>query len=174
MNHTDKKSILPLRISACFFILLLIALDQWTKLVAVQKLQGGDMDLVPRVLKLHYLQNTGAAFSFLEGKPLFFLILTPVLVLCICAFALSTPMKRRFLPLHIIYMLLISGALGNLIDRVARGYVTDFIYFCLIDFPVFNVADIYVTLSMLALILLVLFYYQDQELEEILPWRRGH
>lgn len=58
---------------------------------------------------------------------------------------------------------LTSGALGNLIDRIRLKYVIDFIYFSLIDFPVFNVADIYVTVSMIVLLLLVLFYYKDED-----------
>ena len=56
-----------------------------------------------------------------------------------------------------------AGAFGNLIDRVFRGYVVDFFYFKWIDFPVFNVADIYVTLSAIALIIVVLFYYKEED-----------
>ena len=61
-----------------------------------------------------------------------------------------------------------SGALGNFIDRIAHRYVVDFFYFELIDFPVFNVADIYVTVSAVLLILLILFYYKEDELSQIL------
>ena len=58
-----------------------------------------------------------------------------------------------------------AGAFGSLIDRVARGYVVDFFYFKLIDFPIFNVADIYVTVTMVLLIGLILFYYKEEDFE---------
>ena len=60
-----------------------------------------------------------------------------------------------------------AGAFGNLIDRVARGYVVDFFYFKLIDFPVFNVADIYVTVAAFAMIILGLFYYKEEDYNKI-------
>ncbi|MDY3716667.1 MAG: signal peptidase II, partial [Blautia sp.] len=65
--------------------------------------------------------------------------------------------------LRLLSYFITAGAIGNLIDRVRLGYVVDFIYFSLIDFPVFNVADIYVTGSMILLILLVLFFYKNEE-----------
>lgn len=58
-----------------------------------------------------------------------------------------------------------AGAAGNLIDRIRFGYVVDFFYFRLIDFPVFNVADIYVTVSFAVLLLLVFFQYKEEDLE---------
>ena len=64
-----------------------------------------------------------------------------------------------------------AGGLGNLIDRVRLNYVVDFIYFSLIAFPVFNVADIYVTTSMILLFIAVLFYYKDEDFQ-FLKWKR--
>ena len=58
-----------------------------------------------------------------------------------------------------------AGAFGNMIDRAFRGYVVDFFYFKLIDFPIFNVADIYVTVTMVLLMGLILFYYKEEDLE---------
>ena len=58
-----------------------------------------------------------------------------------------------------------AGAIGNMIDRAVRGYVVDFFYFRLIDFPIFNVADIYVTVTMILLLILILFYYKEEDLE---------
>ena len=63
---------------------------------------------------------------------------------------------------------LFVGAVGNLIDRVWHHYVVDFIYFSLINFPVFNVADIYVTCGVICLFILILFVYSDQQFDEIL------
>ena len=66
-----------------------------------------------------------------------------------------------------IIIFLSAGAIGNYIDRVSNNYVVDFIYFSLIDFPVFNVADIYVTVAIFFLLILILFYYKDEDLDEI-------
>ena len=69
------------------------------------------------------------------------------------------------MPLLITCTLLVSGAAGNFIDRVRFGYVRDFIYFKLINFPVFNVADCYVTVSVVLLIILILFVYKEDDFE---------
>lgn len=78
------------------------------------------------------------------------------------------PQKRRFVPLRVCAILLASGAIGNLIDRLARNYVVDFCYFNLIDFPIFNVADCYVVIGCILFGILILFYYKDQEFDWVL------
>jgi len=80
---------------------------------------------------------------------------------------LKLPETSRFTPLRLCFLLIIAGAMGNWIDRLRQGYVVDFIYFKPIDFPVFNVADIYVTCAAFGLILLLLFYYTEEEAEQI-------
>lgn len=79
-------------------------------------------------------------------------------------FLARLPWEKRFFPLFACMVLLASGALGNLIDRAMRGFVVDFFYFKLIDFPIFNVADCFVVVSAACLILLVGFFYKDEEL----------
>lgn len=144
---------------------ILVIFDQWTKQLAIDHLfEQEDLILIHHVLQLHYLRNTGAAFSILQGRLAIFFVLTPILCLIILYFYMKLPVNKRYLPLHIICVFLLAGAVGNLIDRIRFGYVTDFIYFSLIDFPVFNVADIYVTCSISVLVLLLLFVYKDDEL----------
>ena len=75
------------------------------------------------------------------------------------------PVSRRMLPLRLITVALAAGAIGNMIDRIVHHYVVDFIYFCLIDFPIFNVADIYVTCSCVLALILIFFYYEDEEFD---------
>ena len=62
-----------------------------------------------------------------------------------------------------------AGAIGNFIDRVSLNYVVDFLYFKLINFPIFNVADIYVTCSAFVIIVLGIFYYKDEDIDRIFP-----
>lgn len=151
-------------IAGILIILVLVLLDQLSKQAAVEYLKNSpDLILIPGVLQLHYLENTGAAFSLLEGKMTLFYITTPILAALLAYLYLRTPARKRYLPLLIVYLFLIAGALGNLIDRILYQYVIDFIYFSLINFPVFNVADIYVTCSTVVLFLLILFYFQDMD-----------
>jgi len=77
------------------------------------------------------------------------------------------PRVKKYNVLNYVLLFLIAGAIGNYIDRIINHYVVDFIYFSLIDFPVFNVADCYVTVSVIILFFLVLFYYKDEDFEEI-------
>lgn len=69
-------------------------------------------------------------------------------------------------------VLMLSGALGNMIDRVFRGYVIDFIYFSLIDFPVFNMADIYVVCGGILLVIFVFFKYKKEDDFDFLSFRK--
>jgi signal peptidase II len=143
-------------------------LDRITKILATGLLGKPDIILIPGVLQFHYLENTGAAFSLLNGQFTFFFITTPILCIVILVLLSKLPYdNRRYFPLWLIGFLMLAGALGNLYDRIAYRYVIDFIYFSLIDFPVFNVADIYVTVSVTVLVILVLFFYKESEINEI-------
>ena len=74
--------------------------------------------------------------------------------------------------MNAICLLFFAGAIGNFIDRVMRNYVVDFFYFSLIDFPIFNVADIYVTVAAFAMIFLGLFYYKEEDFNQIFPAKK--
>ena len=155
-------------ITAFIIALAGVILDQLSKYMAVHFLQGTDgIDLIPGVFRLTYLENRGAAFGVLQGQQWFFYILTAVILVVVVLAYVRIPAGRKFLPLQICAVFIVSGALGNLIDRVRLGYVVDFFYFELIDFPVFNVADIFVTVSAVLLAVLLLLYYKEEDLEQI-------
>ena len=138
-----------------------IGLDQWTKLLAVNHLMDRPAYVIwDGVFEFLYSENRGAAFGMLQGKQWFFLIMVAAAVYSIS----RMPATKKYLPLHLIAMFLSAGAVGNMIDRFTRGYVVDFLYFKLIDFPIFNVADCYVTVSMFIFILLFLFLYKEEDL----------
>ena len=152
-------------------VILLIAIDQFTKWLAYTHLyQKPDVSVIDGVFQLKYLENDSAAFSLDPVSILhrifhfiFFAVLTIVVLVLLAIVYQRIPLNRRFLPLNIISVGIFAGAAGNLIDRVIHHYVIDFFYFSLINFPVFNVADIYVTLSAIALIIVVLFYYKEED-----------
>lgn len=160
-NFTLKKTGIAL-----ISFILLIALDQWTKSLAVAGLMNQEpFIIIPKVFQLRYLENRGAAFGMMQGQQTFFVISAVAAVLAITYIYFKLPWKKRFHPLRIVGLFIGAGAVGNLIDRIMLGYVVDFFYFELIDFPIFNVADIYVTCATIVLTLLILFYYKEEELD---------
>ncbi len=141
---------------------LLIAADQITKFLAVVNLRNQEpFVLWEGVFELQYLENSGAAFGMLQGKKSFF-VLTSIIFLIVIVYV---PNQKKYTKLHITLAFITSGAIGNLIDRIRYDYVIDFLYFSLINFPIFNVADIYVTLSSIVLAALLLFVYTESDLE---------
>ncbi|MBQ7248395.1 MAG: signal peptidase II [Lachnospiraceae bacterium] len=142
---------------------ILVAIDQLTKRLAMTGLAGGPHVIIDGVFELRYTENRGAAFGMLQNQRIFFIIVTFLALLALIWLYFRIPDDRRFLPLRIIDIFIISGAVGNLIDRIARGYVVDFMYISLIDFPVFNVADIYVSWSAVLALILILFKYREDD-----------
>jgi len=117
---------------------------------------------------LHYLENTGAAFSIMNQNMMwFFYIITPILCLCILYVVYKIGFRKKYRLLYWTLIVLFSGAIGNYIDRILHQYVIDFIYLSCIRFPVFNIADIYVTISVVLLFLCILFIYKEEDLNEI-------
>ena len=156
------------KLAAVVGLILLLLLDQWTKVLAISQLKGqADIELLPGIFSLHYLENHGAAFGILRDQQWIFLILAAVFLVAAVILYLRMPFTARMIPLRIITVFIAAGAVGNMIDRLFRHYVVDFLYFSLIDFPVFNVADIYITCCAVLLVLFVVFYYKDEELESI-------
>ena len=143
-------------------IILLIVADQAAKYWAVSKLKGtSGMTLITGVLELQYLENRGMAFGMLQGKIPFLLIMCFFFLILALYIYIRMPKTAYYVPLMVLDMVVFAGALGNFVDRFFRGYVVDFIYFSLIDFPTFNVADIYVVCGGILTVLFVLFKYKD-------------
>lgn len=154
MNLKQKKMFLLDLVIA----MIGLALDQFTKYLAVLHLKDQPpVALIAGVLELRYLENKGAAFGVLQNQKPFFVIMT-CLVLAFCIYALwRMPGEKKYRALHIMGGILIAGALGNFADRIRLDYVVDFIYISLIDFPIFNVADMYVSFICVFGLILVFF-----------------
>ena len=143
------------------------------------------------VFELHYLENQSAAFGvdflsiiqrifqfqyfidhpdvFLKVRMAFFTVLTILVVILFIVMYFKIPWNKHFMWLKVILLLFVAGAIGNLIDRMCQNYVVDFFYFKLINFPIFNVADIYVTVAAIMFIVLCLFYYKEEDFEFLFP-----
>ncbi len=157
-------------------IILLILLDQLSKIWIVSNLKDkADIILIPNVLQLHYLENTGAAFSIMNHNMMwFFYIITPLISIVLFYILWKCAGNKKHQLLYWIMIFLIAGAFGNYIDRIYQKYVVDFIYVSLINFPVFNIADIYVTCSVVMLFITVIFLYSEEDFEELGLFKHGN
>jgi len=134
-----------------FIIVLLIVVDQWSKYYTELYLKPiGTYPIIKNVFHLTYARNTGAAFSMLQGKQTFLIIVT-LIVVAVLIFYLVKNLRKGSILLNLSFVFIIAGALGNLIDRVRLNYVVDLLDFSLINYPVFNLADIFVVLGTILL-----------------------
>src|SRR6188768_2763449 len=141
------------RVLLIVVLLLLVGCDHASKGVAKAALEtGGPRELIHGIVSLHYVENTDVGFNLLRWIPEAIrfpaLLVVGALALVLLGFVLFQPRTKAGLPFFAL-VLLTAGALGNYLDRVFRGYVVDFVH--LKYWPVFNVADIYVTLGLVAL-----------------------
>ena len=158
---------------AAITVVVTVLLDQWTKHLAILNLkEQTPYTIIEGVFKLQYLENRGAAFGLLQDQRLYFYFSMLLITVFVIWFYLKVPMTKKYLPLRICAVFILSGGLGNFIDRVRLNYVVDFFYFELIDFPIFNVADIYVTVTMFVLLYLIFFYYKEEDLDGIFSRRK--
>lgn len=145
---------------------LLLVFDQFTKHLAVVCLKGKEaFVLIDGVLELDYLENRGAAFGMLQNQKFFLVAVGIVFMTVICYFLIRLPDKKKYFVIHILASAIIAGGLGNMIDRIRLDFVVDFISFVLIDYPIFNVADIYVVVATIAVFVLLLFVYKEEDLD---------
>lgn len=160
MNKKKNKLVL----FDILFLAMLIAIDQYTKYIAVQKLKNQPaFSIINGVLEFNYLENRGAAFGMLQNQKVFF-VFVAIIFLCVIAYVLvKIPQEKKYNRVHILLVLISGGAIGNLTDRLRLNYVVDFIYIVLINFPIFNVADMCVTISTALLIIQVLFVYKEDD-----------
>lgn len=146
-------------------VLALLLADQISKYWAAHYLKAeGPIVILKEWFELHYLENKGAAWGMLNGKVWFLILFTMVMILGLLYLINRIPNNRRYNFLRVSMLCIIAGAIGNLLDRVLYGYVVDFLYFKKINFPIFNIADIYVTVGAAIFCILFLFVYKDEEL----------
>ncbi len=151
-------------INSIVFTAILIIIDRVSKILAAKYLAGGGaVVVIPYLLGLRYLENTGMAFSLLSGKTVFLAVVT-ALALIIMAYFIF--IKKAGLPFErFCFILIFAGGIGNLIDRVFQGYVIDYFEFLFMDFAIFNVADVYVCtgVGLYALYVLVTEYIKKEK-----------
>ena len=108
-------------------ILILIGIDQFTKHLAVINLKDKPaFPIIKGVFELNYLENRGAAFGMLQNQKGFFILISSIVLIAICYILIKMPEDKKYNIMHILLVLIASGAVGNMIDRVRLEYVVDF------------------------------------------------
>ena len=155
-------------IFAIVSVILLTGLDQLVKILITSHMAlSATVPVIKNVFHITYIQNRGAAWGSLQGKRILLLAVTLLVLIFLVYFYIKMLKMDKYKDLRILFLFVFSGAVGNMIDRIRLGYVIDMFDFRLINFPVFNVADIYVTCSMIILLIFILFKYKDNELEDL-------
>lgn len=165
-NLISQKKIAGSYLLAILSFVALVAIDQLSKYYITESMKLHEsIPIIKDVLEIHYIQNRGAAWGVFENQQILFYICAIIACIFGSVFYVKCTTMNCLKALRICIVIILSGAIGNFIDRVRFQYVIDFIYFKLIDFPVFNIADCYVTIGFFITIVLVLFVYKEEQLE---------
>lgn len=144
-------------------IIILLFLDQLIKYLIVKNMYiGQEITIIRNFLNITYVTNNGAAFNILSGNTIFLIALAIMVIIYIIKNIKNLEKKER-----IIYEILISGILGNLIDRIFRGYVIDYIAFKIfgIEMAIFNLADTYIVCSCILLLIMEALKWKKSQLK---------
>ncbi|MCL2699144.1 MAG: signal peptidase II [Defluviitaleaceae bacterium] len=142
---------------------ILIIVDQISKYVAVTYLRPvGTVPVIQNIFAFTFVENRGAAFGILQGARIGFLIVTPLIVAGLIYYFIKLPHDRVYTFVRAALVLVTAGAIGNYIDRLFRGYVVDFLHATFINFPVFNLADVFVVTGTALLAVLIIFFIRDE------------
>lgn len=163
-----NRKFLSVTLAICFFVGVLLA-DLLTKGLIIPNLisnVGDTIDVIPGFINFIYVKNTGAAWGMLAGRPIFLIVVSIIVLGLLIAFYLLRIKKtgnhssRLF---GISMGLIAGGCIGNLFDRIVFGFVRDFINFQFFEFPVFNFADVALTIGMILLIVYFIFFYTKED-----------
>lgn len=149
MPINRRKTIIPLIVFYSILFSGIVALDQISKLLVMLKLQAGDtVPLIKNVLHITFVCNTGAAFGLFKGGFIFFILIS-IIAVCIILYVIinsfRNPAQKYSFLFNLCLVFIMSGTIGNLIDRFRLGYVIDFIDIRV--WPVFNFADTFISIG---------------------------
>lgn len=140
-----------------YFIIisLILVFDIFTKYLSSFYFKVSEVEVIKNILYFTYVENRGAAFGIMQNKQWFFILITLILIIAMILYILKVKPQDILLKLSLSFI--IGGGIGNLIDRVFKGYVVDFIDLRIINYPVFNIADCFVVIGAVLLCVYILF-----------------
>ena len=143
---------------------LLVAVDQITKYIALTQLKPiGSVTFIDGFMDFTFVENRGAAFGIFSGKTWLLLVIS-IIICAVLVWAMTKmPKTKEYRKLRVTFVLILSGAVGNIIDRALRGYVVDCFEFTFIKWPVFNMADIYVVVGTIVMAVIIMFFMKDEK-----------
>lgn len=160
MRKVQKRSML-----ACIIVFAVVLLDQLTKYFVTLYIQLGEkVDFIPFFINLTHVKNEGASFGMLSDHRWVFMILSVLAIIGIIVFL--TIYRKRHILLTISLAFILSGGIGNMIDRIFRGSVVDFFEFTFVEFAIFNVADMFITFGAIMLGIYIVFFEKKVEAEK--------
>ena len=136
-------------------ISLILVFDIFTKYLSSFYFKVSEIEVIKNILYFTYVENRGAAFGIMQNKQWFFILITLILIIAMILYILKVKPQDILLKLSLSFI--IGGGIGNLIDRVFKGYVVDFIDLRIINYPVFNIADCFVVIGAVLLCVYILF-----------------
>ena len=143
---------------------LLVAVDQITKYIALTQLKPiGSVTFIDGFMDFTFVENRGAAFGIFSGKTWLLLVISIIICAVLVWEMTKMPKTKEYRKLRVTFVLILSGAVGNIIDRALRGYVVDFFEFTFIKWPVFNMADIYVVVGTIVMAVIIMFFMKDEK-----------
>lgn len=146
-------------------LLLCIALDRVSKYFVIKRLKDHPaVSVIGGILEFRYAENSGAAFSLLRDQTSFFILISIVILVTGIYFLIRSPGRSKYVFSHIMITMILGGAVGNVVDRLLYSAVIDFIYINSFTFPIFNIADAFLSLGTLGLVLSLIFYYKEDDL----------
>ncbi len=148
-------------------IAVLVAIDQIIKLLVIEHLEPiGSFALIDGFIQLNYAENTGAAFGSFSGKTTLLSIFTVIIIVAGILYLMIG--KRKIDVEYVCIALIIAGGIGNLIDRIFRGFVVDYIEPLFVDFAIFNFADMLITCSSIFLAIWMIYeMYKEGKAEKV-------
>lgn len=161
-------------------VIAVVLLDQWTKYLTVTQIgEHGRVVLIDGIFELVYVKNYGMAWGLFQNKQWLFIIMTPIVLGAVIWQYVKMPFEKRFIEFRIMEVMIAGGAIGNLLDRMFRGefgqgHVVDMFYVSAINFPVFNVADSFISVGFVLMVVYTIFKYTDEDFERMFPfWKAG-
>lgn len=136
----------------------IVGLDQLFKYLAIVFLSDSILTfpIIENVFHLTYIENRGAAFSMLEGKTVFLTVLTGLVIIALIYLLVADKIKSNYVIWSV--ALIIGGGIGNIVDRIFRGFVVDYLDFRLINFAIFNFADCCIVVGTILILIYVIFF----------------